>query len=504
MLSCEGPLCNLYNTRVLSEMFSILIILLLLLWYFWLKPFGLRTDDNVPEPRGLPVLGHLLSLGKSPALTYYKWGRECNSELIKIRLGVQRFYVTNSYAAAVELIHKNMSANCDRPQPHTFSKVISSTGLTVGTTPYGPSYKRMRKAIGGFLCRRGVDASVRFIDKESHLTLRSLPTGDDFQPHEWFKAYPFNVSMQMAYGRRIKDMRVVYRILGVEQEITKYRAHWATNMVDYFPLLRYFLPQPHKAAECRIEREDYLHALINTPKDEQDKACLVAAARRGELKLESYKELKSICMTMTSAGLDSIPGVLALFLGHMSTAYGQRIQTLVYEELLAEFSCNAYEEVVHAKQADYLSAVVTETLRFSGMPLGLPRKTTKPIHFVSRGSSMTIPASSTILLNIFAANFDEKQYIDPFVFSPERHLNSSTKEGPAHFSFGAGSRICAGITLANRELYVMIARLILLYRILPSRRLEDRMPTSPFQIYKQQSALMFDIPEFKIRLERRI
>lgn len=473
------------------------------LWYHFFKKSGWAANDNVPEPRGLPVVGHLLSLGKSPALTYYKWGRQCNSELIKIRLGVQRFYVTNSYAAALELIQKNMSANCDRPQPHTFSKVISSTGLTVGTTPYGKSYKRMRKAIGGFLCRRGVDTNLRYIDKESHLTVSSLPTDVDARPHDWFKAYPFNVSMQIAYGRRIEDINDIYKILGVEQEITRYRAHWATNMVDYFPLLRWILPQPHKAAECRVERERYLQTLINTPKEKQDQTCLVAAARRGDLKLESFRELKSICMTMSSAGLDSIPGVLALFLGHMSTPYGQRIQTQIYEELLAQFSSNAYEEVLYGKDIPYLSAVVTETLRFSGMPLGLPRKTVKPIHFVSNGVNMTIPVNSTILLNIFAANFDEKRYIDPLVFLPERHLNCTTKQGPAHFSFGAGSRICAGVALATREIYVAIARVILLYRILPSSQPEDKMPTSPFQLYKQQSALMFDLPNFKVRLERR-
>lgn len=51
-------------------------------------------------------------------------------------------------------------------------------------------------------------------------------------------------------------------------------------------------------------------------------------------------------------------------------------------------------------------------------------------------------------------------------FIPDRFLGLSTVgEGTQHFGYGAGTRMCAGVHLANRELYVIFTRLVLAFRI---------------------------------------
>jgi len=65
---------------------------------------------------------------------------------------------------------------------------------------------------------------------------------------------------------------------------------------------------------------------------------------------------------------------------------------------------------------------------------------------------------------------DEKRSPDPGAFRPERYLSDDLTAGDSaalsdptkrdHFSFGAGRRICQGMHLAERSLFLGISRLL--------------------------------------------
>lgn len=67
------------------------------------------------------------------------------------------------------------------------------------------------------------------------------------------------------------------------------------------------------------------------------------------------------------------------------------------------------------------------------------------------------------------------QYSNPSVYNPDRYLNhpglateytsSSDYENRDHYTYGAGRRICAGIHLAERTQWRMLARLLWAFRI---------------------------------------
>lgn len=64
-------------------------------------------------------------------------------------------------------------------------------------------------------------------------------------------------------------------------------------------------------------------------------------------------------------------------------------------------------------------------------------------------------------MNAYAADYDETYFKDPYSFNPDRYLNvNEGVSGTAHYAYGAGSRMCAGSHLANRELYTAFVRLI--------------------------------------------
>ena len=55
-------------------------------------------------------------------------------------------------------------------------------------------------------------------------------------------------------------------------------------------------------------------------------------------------------------------------------------------------------------------------------------------------------------------------------FVPDRFLGvSEAGVGTQHYGYGAGTRMCAGAHLANRELYAIFTRLVLAFHIRETR-----------------------------------
>lgn len=105
--------------------------------------------------------------------------------------------------------------------------------------------------------------------------------------------------------------------------------------------------------------------------------------------------------------------------------------------------------------------------------------------------------------NAWAANHDIEHYKDPNLFLPERYLHLAQGTGPLHYAYGAGSRMCAGSHLANRELYVAFVRLIAAFHIEPASDLSDRPILDPLGCSKLETGLTTDPKPFKVRIRVR-
>jgi 3-hydroxyphenylacetate 6-hydroxylase len=75
-----------------------------------------------------------------------------------------------------------------------------------------------------------------------------------------------------------------------------------------------------------------------------------------------------------------------------------------------------------------------------------------------------IPEGSTVFLNAWACNMDPEVYENPHTFAPERFIENP--DLPI-FTYGVGTRMCAGYVLGNRELYIVFLRLFSSFQILP-------------------------------------
>ncbi|KXJ89030.1 cytochrome P450 CYP504A6 [Microdochium bolleyi] len=472
---------------------------------------------GLPEIPGVPIFGNLFQLGTDHARVTQKLA-EKYGPVFQTRLGSKRVVFVNSYDTVRHFWITNQSALISRPTYHTFHSVVStSQGFTIGTSPWDESCKRRRKAAGTALNRPAVQSYMPILDLEATASIRELLENCEggtveLDPGPYFARFALNTSLTLNYGFRIDgsvNSALLHEITHVEREISHFRST-SNNWQDYVPLLRVWGAQNPAAKEFRARRDKYLGDMLQDLKQRiaagTDKPCITGNILKDPDAKLNEAELKSICLTMVSAGLDTVPGNIVMGMGYLSTPHGQEIQDKALREIMEVYpDGDAWERCLDEEKVPYITALVKEILRFwTVIPICLPRKSIREITW----EGITFPADTTFFMNAYAADYDPSRFKSPYEFQPERFLaDTSTSEGVGsqgggtpHYSYGAGSRMCAGTHLANRELYTAFIRLISAFRIEPARDLADRPIIDAIECNKVATSLTLDPKPFKVGL----
>jgi phenylacetate 2-hydroxylase len=223
---------------------------------------------------------------------------------------------------------------------------------------------------------------------------------------------------------------------------------------------------------------------------------------------------------MVSAGLDTVPGNLIMGIAHLSSPEGQIIQQKAYDEIMKVYpSGDAWEKCLTEEKVPYITAFYREVLRYyTVIPICLPRVSIKDIQY----GDAVIPAGTTFFMvsvkypkcqiretclyfvqNAWAADYDESHFKDPKKFIPERYLDLEEGSGTVHYAYGAGSRMCVGSHLANRELYTAFIRLISAFRILPPKDPKDLPILDGLECNAIPTSLTTEPKKFKVRFVAR-
>lgn len=356
------------------------------------------------------------------------------------------------------------------------------------------------------------------IDYESTKSIKEMLTDSqygktDINPNPYFQRYALSTSLTLNYGIKIEgnvNDSMLQEITEVEREISNFRST-ANNWADYIPLLRLKPGNNSKPLEYKARRGAYMKHLLDMLKERiaagTDKPCITGNVLKDpEAKLNDA-EIMSIGLTMVSAGLDTVPGNLIMCIAYLSSPHGQEIQARALEQINTLYpNGDAWERCLHEEKCTYITALVKETLRFwSVIPICLPRTSTKPIEW----NGATIPAGTSFYMNAYAAHYDDAHFKSPYDFNPDRYLadesvdDAHAARGTPHYGYGAGSRMCIGSHLANRELYTALLRLISAFEIVGPAKKSDEAILDAMGCNKLPNGLTVDPKPFKVGLRVR-
>jgi cytochrome P450 len=141
------------------------------------------------------------------------------------------------------------------------------------------------------------------------------------------------------------------------------------------------------------------------------------------------------------------------------------------EELLALSPDRSIPSLAKLEALPYLGAVVIEVLRLSGGPLSrLPRvfpEDATVLRSSHKGQVVeyTVPPGTVLSMSSFYVHRNPELFPNPEEFSPERWLDEKGKRKKEKerylLHFSKGTRGCVGLNLANAEMYLTIAALVL-------------------------------------------
>ncbi|CAN1808792.1 Cytochrome P450 71D10 [Linum perenne] len=189
------------------------------------------------------------------------------------------------------------------------------------------------------------------------------------------------------------------------------------------------------------EKEDLVDVLLNL---QESQNCGVHI---------SMDVIKAIVMEMFLGGSESSSATIEWVISEIIN--DQRVLQTVQEEVRQVFN-----EEARLGELKYLDMAISESMRLHPPgPLLNPRENQETVKL---SNGYEIPAKTTVIVNVWAINRDPRYWKEPEKFYPERFADSSIDYKGNCFEFipfGAGRRICPGISFAMVIIKLALANL---------------------------------------------
>lgn len=255
-------------------------------------------------------------------------------------------------------------------------------------------------------------------------------------------------------------------------------------LIDFFPWLRnlpdLLLPTQKKAKELhKHEKALYLGHWLRAKKDIEEKTikpCFCAGMYEAQQK-DGFSDDQAayISGTLLEAGSDTTSSTLYAFVQAMLLF--PDVQRKAQAEIEKVIGSDRLPVMDDLADLQYVRACMKETLRWMPTTIlgAVPHAVTQDDEYMG----YLIPKGAGVLNNVWTIHMDAKRHPSPRTFEPERYRDDRQSLGDAAanpdaskrdtYTFGAGRRICPGIHVAERSLFLGMSRILWAFNIAPAR-----------------------------------
>ncbi|KAL8105807.1 hypothetical protein AgCh_029560 [Apium graveolens] len=453
--------------------FSIISSIIIILVIFQLVTKSKRKTkySNLPPgPWKLPILGNLLQLAaKIPHLGLRELAQRYGP-LMHLQLGEISAIVVSNPKIAKEVLSTHDLCFADRPES-LLGTLLFANCRDIILALYGDYWRQMRKICTSELLSTNKVRSFRFIrEDETWQLVQSIKStaGSPINISDKFSKVSIAITCRSTIGEKCKYQDELIELV---EEIT----YWASGffVADLFRSVK-FLPQltGMKPALKKIKgRLDVIFDNIikehtqklNERKQGTEKEYLVDVLLRinESQRLEfpiSSGDIQGLVLDMFAAGTGTSSTVLEWAMSELMKH--PRVMKKLQSEVREVVKGKERIEETDIENMRYLKLVVKETLRLHApIPLLLPRECRKECEV----DGYTIPVGTKVIVNAWAIGRDPEYWDGSESFIPERFENSSVDYIGANFEyipFGAGRRMCAGISFGVATVELPLAQLL--------------------------------------------
>ncbi|VUC37774.1 unnamed protein product [Clonostachys rosea] len=454
-----------------------------------------RRRHLPPGPKGLPLIGNMFDLADSDNVQnkVREWHQK-HGDFFYTKIGGSDYVWLSSPKVVKELMDKRSATWSSRP-PLPLAQDVASGGLRQLFMYYGPRWRQLRKHTHALL---NLKASVKYMpvqDFESKQVLRDLLDN----PKEWYtinRRYSTSVIMLVTYGHRVPSfddpmIKKVYTVLDNLTGVTALGAH----AVDSFPFLaswpQFLFSNWRTKAEKIFEHDSKVYLeLWNELKTEVDNGTARESFCKdfylADPKKNNIDDLQAAyaCGGMIEAGSETTATtinnwVLCMLLFPDVFARAQ-------EEVDRVVGIERIPQWEDENDLPYVRAMIKELLRYRPVnKFGMQHATSEDDWYEGK----FIPKGSYAVLNWWAIHRDPSVYPNPDKFDPSRYLNRPLAAADYinsvdpyerdHFTYGAGRRVCPGVHVAEKSLFINIVRVLWGFDIRKAKGPDGRLIEPP-------------------------
>ncbi|OBZ85364.1 hypothetical protein A0J61_06581 [Choanephora cucurbitarum] len=443
-----------------------------------------KKKEHLPPtaPGYLPVIGHLLEIAKPEPLyaMFDRWSKELGP-VYTCYFGTQRWIILNDIEAIKDLVVERGSVYSSRKLPDVLVQDLfeGDKGGGFAFLPYGNQWRQLRRVAHGGLVRSKIDSYQPILDDRritflSHLyklsqTDANATKGVDLA--HTIEHYTMTTILTIAYGDMCSfepgdpDLHSAFNIT---EQAAKAMSP-SDQIKEFFPILKTIWPVERKRfADIRHGMEAFYGKLQKEFKEKMEKGqvqdCFVKTIiESGEL---TDLQLQHFVGLFVGAGSDTTTATLEWTIAFL--ANHPEIQEKAFMEIKEQIGLDRLPTAQDESKLLYLQCIILEVLRIRApTPMSIPHATSKDDVY----KNWLIPKDTTIIMNLYSVHMDPVRFPNPHSFIPERHLEyvketqdrhkiSQNVEDRPHMSFSTGRRVCVGIHLAERSLFMAASMLI--------------------------------------------